>query len=186
MLGMQRTAMINQQIAEYNAQLEAQAEEINNGMEEVRQMADEYLYWYPRNYCYSDAVDFFIEAIQNFRADSLKEAINLYVEELRHRQVMQSQQEISNQQQEMLGQQQELIRQQKINNVLTTANLFANLSTASAVRQNTAAVNANSYAVQNSANQTVSAMNNAANAANQAANASNRAANAANNVWKKL
>ena len=117
----------NESIAESNEIISEQISIVNREMQEIRQLADEELYWYPRNYCYSDAVNYFINVVSNYRADSLKEAINLYVEELRHRQMMQNQQE--------------LVRQQKINNVLSTANLFANLSTASAINQNTTAIN---------------------------------------------
>ncbi|MGN1420391.1 MAG: hypothetical protein ACI4XC_02610 [Eubacterium sp.] len=124
----------NEKIMAYNEQINEEVKMINQEMIELRSIADEELYWYPRNYCYSEAVNYFINAIQNFRADCLKEAINLYVEELRHRQLMAQQQQIANQQYE-------IAKQQKINNVLSTANLFANLGTISAVNQNTTAVN---------------------------------------------
>lgn len=125
----------NQRRAAYNAQVMAEAQQINEEMQKIRQIANEQLTWYPRNYCYSEAVDFFIDAIQNFRADSLKEAINLYIEEQRHRQLLLNQQKIANQQQQ-------IARQQQISNVLSTANLFANLGTINAMNNNTSAVNA--------------------------------------------
>ena len=131
----------NTKIMVHNQQIEQEANEVNYAMQEIRQLADERLYWYPRNYCYSDAVNFFIEAVQNFRADSLKEAINLYVEELRHR--------------EILSTQQQLVYQQKISNVLSTANLFANLSTASAIRENTSQVTSAMNNQTNSINSTI-------------------------------
>ena len=44
-------------------------------------------YWYPDNYCSLDAVEFFYNAVNNYRADSLKEAINLYETALHQRRV---------------------------------------------------------------------------------------------------
>lgn len=125
----------NERRAAYNAQVMAEAQQINEEMQKIRQIANEQLTWYPRNFCYSEAVDFFIDAIQNFRADSLKEAINLYIEEQRHRQLLLNQQKIANQQQQ-------IARQQQISNVLSTANLFANLGAINAMNNNTSAVNA--------------------------------------------
>lgn len=140
--GQMATDAENQRRAQINAQIEKEAELINAEMQEIRRVADERLTWYPRNYCYSEAVMFFISAIQNFRADSLKEAVNLYVEELQHRQVLDNQKQI-------LNKQEENIRQQKVNNVLSAMNLFTNLSIKSAVKDNTAAVNSNTNAVYN-------------------------------------
>ena len=43
--------------------------------------------WYPENYCSVDAVEFFHSTIKNYRADNLKEAINLYEISLHQRRV---------------------------------------------------------------------------------------------------
>lgn len=40
---------------------------------------------YPPDYMSIDAVDYFVNAVRNFRADSYKELINLYIDELRYR-----------------------------------------------------------------------------------------------------
>lgn len=130
----------NQRRAQFNVQIEKEAERINDEMQEIQRVADEKLLWYPRNYCYSDAVIFFIRAIQDFRADSLKEAINLYVEELRHRQVLENQRN-------MISKQEEAVRQQKFNNVLSAMNLFATLNVRNAVDNNTDAINNNTAAI---------------------------------------
>lgn len=130
----------NQRRAQFNVQIEKEAERINDEMQEIQRVADEKLLWYPRNYCYSDAVIFFIRAIQDFRADSLKEAINLYVEELRHRQVLENQRN-------MISKQEEAVRQQKFNNVLSAMNLFATLNVRNAVDNNTDVINNNTAAI---------------------------------------
>lgn len=141
-------------------------------MQKIRQLADEQLYWYPRNYCYLETVTYFIEVIQNFRAVSLKEAINLFVQELQHRQVI-------NGQQEMISKQDEMITHQKINNVLTSVGIFTNLGVMNAVNNNAAAVNQNTVSVNNAASRVSSSIN-------KAADAASRAANVAEKIWKKL
>jgi len=43
--------------------------------------------WYPEKYCSVDAVEFFYNSVSNYRADNLKEAINLYETALHQRRV---------------------------------------------------------------------------------------------------
>lgn len=43
--------------------------------------------WYPENYCSVDAVEFFFDVVKNYRADNLKEAINLYETALHQKRV---------------------------------------------------------------------------------------------------
>lgn len=119
-----RVEQQNEEIRAHNEVITKRINFINSQMKEIRDKADKYLSgWYPRNYCYSEAVKYFIDVIENYRADTLKEAINLYEEERRHR-------EIANNQQEML-------RQQQVNNVLTAVNLFTNMQTLDAVKDQT-------------------------------------------------
>lgn len=54
--------------------------------------------WYPENYCSVDAVQYFYTAVKNFRADTLKEAINLYETSLHQKRVEDNQKETINQQ----------------------------------------------------------------------------------------
>ena len=63
-----------------------------------KQYTDEISGWYPCDYCYIEAAEFFLNAVKNSRADSIKEAVNLY-EETNHRQ------RLEENQQQMLQQQ---------------------------------------------------------------------------------
>lgn len=124
--GREQTAIQNAQIDKENAQIEAenaviikQAEALAEEMAQIQALADQRLTWYPRDYCYSHAVRYFINAVENYRADTIKEAVNLYIEELRHREHM-----------EKLDTQ----------NMLTAANLYMNQQIHAAIRENTAAV----------------------------------------------
>ena len=78
----------NQQIVAENEQIKAQEQAVLNDLQKVQIAYRERVsYWYPDNYCTVDAVEFFHNAVKNYRADSLKEAINLYETALHQRRV---------------------------------------------------------------------------------------------------
>lgn len=78
----------NQQIVAENEQIKAQEQAVLNDLQKVQIAYRERVsYWYPDNYCTVDAVEFFQNAVKNYRADSLKEAINLYETVLHQRRV---------------------------------------------------------------------------------------------------
>lgn len=78
----------NQQIVAENEQVKAQEQAVLNDLQKVQIAYRERVsYWYPDNYCSVDAVEFFHNAVKNYRADSLKEAINLYETALHQRRV---------------------------------------------------------------------------------------------------
>lgn len=57
----------NEEIAAFNLQINKEAEKINMEMQEIREIAAQRLYkWYPETYCYTEAVDFFINMISRF------------------------------------------------------------------------------------------------------------------------
>lgn len=66
--------------------------------------------WYPDNYCSVDAVEFFYNSVKNFRADNLKEAINLYETALHQKRVEDTQKQA--------------LQQQKLNNLLSAGSLI--------------------------------------------------------------
>lgn len=94
--------------------------------------------WYPENYCCLDAAEFFYDAIKNYRADNLKEAVNLYETTLHQRRVEDNQKQA--------------IRQQKLNNLLTIGNLAMQTATLGAINNQTASM-------QNAMNDQTSAIN---------------------------
>lgn len=78
----------NQQIVAENEQIKAQEQAVLNDLQKVQIAYRECVsYWYPDNYCTVDAAEFFQNAVKNYRADSLKEAINLYETVLHQRRV---------------------------------------------------------------------------------------------------
>lgn len=177
----------NKQTAEYNARVQ---QEYDETVEQLNQLKNDLYtqsgYWYPKDYYSLEAATFFLSAVENYKADTIKEIVLLFDDTQYKNEMLNSQRAIQQMSEQQLINQGEMIKQLKFANVLNVANLALNVSTLGAIRQNTDAVNANSYAVNSAADRTASAMGDATNAANRAAKASEKAANMANRVWKKL
>lgn len=97
--------------------------------------------WYPPKYYSLDAVNFFIDALTNFEANSLSEAVKLYVQTQQFNQLMQSQKTLIQLGQQQVVNQEAMLRELKFANVLNVQNLALQFSTVSAINANTAAVN---------------------------------------------
>lgn len=112
-------AVRNKRICEENEEIKKKNESIWGVEREViqkiknvqKQYTREIAPWYPSDYCYIEAAEFFLNAIRNYRADNLKEAINLYEDVMHKRRLEQAQQQ-------MLNRQEDMIRQQRLNNLL--------------------------------------------------------------------
>lgn len=101
----------NEQIAAQNQAITAREQEVIDELRNMQQVYQEKLgAWYPESYCSIDAAEFFLDAIKNYRADNIKEAINLYETTLHQRRVEDNQKQA--------------IKQQKLNNLLSAGNLF--------------------------------------------------------------
>lgn len=118
----------NVRIMEYNSGVQKELEAIDGNL---RQIQNRYITrimpWYPEDYCSIDAAEFFLSCFRNFRADSMKEAINLYETTMHQRRLEANQQEAN--------------RLLNLNNKLTMASLFVQTATLGAVRENTEAIN---------------------------------------------
>lgn len=117
----------NKQIISNNEQLRIQEQNTLNELKQIQILYQERLSsWYPVNYCSVDASEFFYNLINNYRADSLKEAINLYETHLHQQRVETNQQKALNQQ--MLG------------NLLSAGSLVMQGATLGAINNQTASV----------------------------------------------
>lgn len=84
---------MNQQIDEHNQQTYAQAQQIAAQLNEAgRIYTSRFAEGYPDAYAYDDAVGFAIQAVQNHRANTVGDAINLYEQVLHQQRMEQSQQ----------------------------------------------------------------------------------------------
>ena len=86
--------------------------------------------WYPADYCTFEAVEFFYNAVKNFRANTIGEAVNLYENYLHQQRIEQNQQAI-------LDSQQQLEKQQKLNNILQVGQIAMQAATVGAINANT-------------------------------------------------
>lgn len=112
--------------------------------------------WYPRAYYTEDAIKFFVDAVENYRADSIKELVNLYETsehykrmEMGQKALLQGQERIIEGQKVLISGQERLIEGQKdmlaqlkFANVLNVANLAMQARTQNMIQENTNAVNA--------------------------------------------
>jgi len=79
---------VNQNIAAHNETIQEQEQAVLIDLQKVRIMYRERIeYWYPEKYCSVDAAEFFCSSVKNYRADNLKEAINLYETTLHQRRI---------------------------------------------------------------------------------------------------
>ena len=79
-------AQMEEEIAELNEQIKT----IHSDLNEYMTAKQHYLEFLPSSYRNIMAVGFMMEAVQNLRADTLKEAINLYEQELKHQAAMEA------------------------------------------------------------------------------------------------
>ena len=105
--------------------------------------------WYPKNYYSLNAVNYFISAVENFRADSVKEMVNLFEAAKEHEILIKAQTEINNSLKQQTLNQEKINKQLQYANVLNIANLFLQAGTQAAVDANTRAVMDNTDVAKN-------------------------------------
>lgn len=104
----------NEQIRATNETAKVQEQQVVNEIEQIQQAYhDRVSWWYPGDYCSVDAAEFFYNAIKNYRADSIKEAINLYENTLHQRRMERNQKQAIAQAE----------KQQKLNNLLAIGSI---------------------------------------------------------------
>ena len=136
----------NQQIREYNAQVFAEVDRCDAVIAQCQaELRPETNAWFPVNYCYKDAVDWFVTAVENYRCDSVKELIRECEADARHREVMQSQADLRRSMEtgfnQVIHNQREMSRLMRVNNALAVANVTATIQNTRAVERNISAVN---------------------------------------------
>lgn len=130
------TEQQNAQIIANNEQLKIQEQNTLNELQQLQNIYRERISpWYPIDYCSIEAVEFLYNAINNYRADSLKEAINLY--------------ETTLHQQRVENNQQQALRQQTFSNLLSAGSLVMQGATLGAINNQTSAINNQTASVNN-------------------------------------
>ena len=130
------TQQQNNQIYAYNEQVQLEEQNVLNELQQVQNVYRQRISpWYPVDYCSVGAVEFLYNAINNYRADSLKEAINLY--------------ETTLHQQRVENNQQQALRQQTLSNLLSAGSLVMQGATLGAINNQTSAINNQTASVNN-------------------------------------
>lgn len=163
----QKIEQENIETEQYNAEVQRQYDET---VQELTKLKND-LYsqsgsWYPKDYYSLEAASFFLSAIENYKADNMKELVLLFDDTQYKSQMLASQHAIQAMSAQQLINQQEMIKQLKFANVLNIANIALQATTIGAVKANTAAVNSNTAATYSAANQTTTAIGNATNSLN--------------------
>lgn len=186
----EKTIEDNARTAEYNARVQ---QEYDETVEELDKLKND-LYtqsgsWYPKDYYSLEAANFFLSAVENYKADTIKEIVLLFDDTQYKSEMLNSQRAIQSMSEQQIINQEAMMKQMKLANVLSVANIALQLGTIGAINSNTSAIHANAYAtssaVSNAVNQVNSSINKATDAARSAEKASKRAADAAYKAWKK-
>ncbi|MDI3537012.1 MAG: hypothetical protein PWR12_1210 [Eubacteriaceae bacterium] len=91
--------------------------------------------WYPKDYCYLSAIDYFINLVENHMAETIQRAVELYLDDMRYRITNQKLDRIVdgmvvmiNNQKIIISNQDRMIQQQIIGNCINAANLANNMA----------------------------------------------------------
>ena len=120
----------NQEIDNYNRNLAEKIKEVESRCYAERKILNATIgSWYPEGDIYKEigVIDFFIRAIQDKKADTMKECVLMYEDDLHKR--------------KMYSLQEDMARNQRIGNFLAGANLVVNMAQVSAINRNTDAQN---------------------------------------------
>lgn len=115
----------NQAAEEYNRAVQ---EKRNTIYQEYKALLDDMLAfgngWYPPDYYNAAAINFFVDAVKNFRAKTMGEAVNLFEDSNYKREMVAYQQQQSQQLSQLIAGQQEIKSQLAYANVINTVNMF--------------------------------------------------------------
>ncbi len=136
----------NEEIRERNNRIYNEYEKIEGEIRGIqKELAVEANSWYPKSYCNKEAVDWFIEAVENYRCDNIKELIREFEVDNRHHQMMLEQQRLrismENRFDQVIRNQQEMQRLMRVQNMLAASNLAATIQNGYKIDRNTDAVN---------------------------------------------
>ena len=134
--------VFNEQVEAENAKLHQQYDQTVTALNTYRkELAVQSEGWYPPSYCSIDAVNFFIEAVENYRVDTVKEMVNLYEKSEHYRRMEKAQKDLVAGQEKIIAGQKETIAQLKFANVMHIMNLSMQAQTQDMIRENTSAIN---------------------------------------------
>lgn len=148
---LKRVAKHNQMIEESNNIVSQKRQILSSEITVTKnQMLAETSEWYPVDYYSLESVTKFISIVKNHEADTIKEMLAIYKQDVYRTQTLDNQNVMIKQIEESLYNQQEMIRLQRISNTIQMVNCVANIATASntsRIASNTSRIAANSDAI---------------------------------------
>ncbi len=127
----QATLKNNEIIMQRNAAIDEKIKQIANKRTLISQeYMQNIIEWYPKDYGYPSAVDFFINLVENHLATTIQECVKQYNTHLFRQEVTDNQQEMLDNQKVMISKQEEMVKLQMIGNMIAAANLMTNITMA--------------------------------------------------------
>ena len=128
----------NEAILQKNAEIDEEIKQIANKRALISQeYMKNIIEWYPKDYGYPSAVDFFINLVENHLATTIQECVEQYNTYLFRQEVTDNQQEMIGNQKVMIGNQEvmiskqdKMIKAQMVGNMIAAVNMMANIATA--------------------------------------------------------
>lgn len=118
----------NYDIQRRNQAIAAEVENIHSRKYMVSQEYQQnVLTWFPRDYGYLSAVDYFINLVENHLVSNIQEAVKEYNTYMHRKKTLENQETMLEYGREMLSKQDRLIKEQMLGNLLNAANLAANI-----------------------------------------------------------
>lgn len=127
-----KIAAYNKEVEEYNQRVQAQRAALYEQYIALqRELTAKSPRWFPPDYYNMEAVEFFITAVRNSRADSVKEMVNLFESTAQHKEMIAYQKlqtqkldQLIDGQQELIAGQREANRQLRFANMMNVANFI--------------------------------------------------------------
>lgn len=118
----------NELIVWQNKEIDEKINQINNRRRLISQeYMENIIAWYPKDYGYLSAVEFFINLVENHLAETIQECVEQYNTHMFREEVKENQKDT---QKIVITAYENIVRQQMIGNMIATANLVANMATA--------------------------------------------------------
>ncbi len=127
-----KIAAYNKKVEEYNQKVQAQRAALyDQYLALQKELTAKAPQWFPPDYYSMEAVEFFVAAVRNSRADSVKEMVNLFESTAQHKEMIAYQQlqtqkldQLIDGQQELIAGQKEINRQLRFANMMNVANFI--------------------------------------------------------------
>jgi len=132
----------NLKTAEHNATVQKEYDETVEQLDILKKdLYNQSGNWYPHDYYSLEAVNFFLSAIENYKADTVKEMVLLFDDTQYKSEMLNSQRAIQSMSEQQLINQKEMIKQLRFANVMSVANIALQGATIGAINSQTSEIN---------------------------------------------